>query len=110
MDQNPADAAHILQADNNVIDAWLKGLWDRARKAAELIAQLRVERGELQTRVASLEEELLRVKSELAEKEEVVRTLSSEKSDAGDSPLLNGEREQLSARIKELLAKLNEYI
>ncbi len=110
MDQNPADAAHILQADNNVIDAWLKGLWDRARKAAELIAQLRVEKGELQTRVASLEEELLRVKSELAEKEEVVRTLSNEKSDTGDSPLLNGEREQLSSRIKELLAKLNEYI
>jgi chromosome segregation ATPase len=110
VDQTSADATHILQADNNTIDAWLKGLWDRARKASELIGRLREEKGELQTRVASLEEEVLRMKQELANKEEMVRALSREQGDDRGSTLLNGEREQLSAKVKELLTKLDEYL
>ncbi len=61
MDQNSAEATHILQGDTKAIDAWLKGLWDRAKKAAELISRLREEKAELQARVVSLEEELVQV-------------------------------------------------
>jgi chromosome segregation ATPase len=110
VDQNLAEASHVLQGDTKAIDAWLKGLWDRAKKAAEVISRLREEKAELQTRVSTLEAELLRVKDELQKNEETLRAVSSEPSGTDHSLLSNGEREQLSAKVKDLLAKLEAYI
>ena len=111
MDQNTAEVTHIPQADTKAIDAWLKNLWDRAKKAAELISRLREERAELQTRVASMEEELGRLKQELARGEEAIRTLTVGRAKDGDHPVFsNGEREQLSARVRDLLTKIDGYL
>lgn len=110
MDQNSAETSHILQSDTKAIDAWLKSLWDRAKKAAELIARLREEKKDLQARVSSLESELLQVRNELAKNEELIRSLSTDRDDAGRSGVLNGEQDQLGARVKVLLAKLDEYL
>lgn len=110
MDQNQADVSHTMQSDSGTIDAWLKSLWDRARKAAELISRLRVEKAELQSKVASLEEELGRAKNELAKNEGKMRSLANENQGDNRSFMSNGDREQLSARVKELLAKLDGYI
>lgn len=105
-----AETTHSPQGDTKAIDAWLKNLWDRAKKAAELIALLRTEKAELQARVALMEEELARLKRELTKQEEVVRAFSTEHHE-GDHPFLaNGEREELSARIKDLLTRLDGYV
>ena len=110
MDQNLAEASHVLQGDTKAIDAWLKGLWDRAKKAAEVISRLREEKAELQSRVNVLETELARVKDELEKNEAALRTVSSDQPSTDNSLLSNGEREQLSAKVKDLLAKLEGYI
>lgn len=110
MDQNLAEASHVLQGDTKAIDAWLKGLWDRAKKAAEVISRLREEKAELQSRVNVLETELARVKDELEKNEAALRTVSSDQPSTDHSLLSNGEREQLSAKVKDLLAKLEGYI
>lgn len=110
MDQNSAEATHILPGDTKAIDVWLKGLWDRAKKAAELISRLREEKAELQARVNTLEEELSRLRGDLTKSEEMLRAVSSDRADPDQSFLSNGEREQLSAKVKDLLAKLEAYI
>ena len=111
MDQNTAEVTHIPQADTKAIEVWLKSLWDRAKKAAELISRLREEKAELQTMVASMEEELIRLKQEFAKGEEMFRTLSAGRSEGADhSVFSNGEREQLSAKVRDLLAKLDGYV
>lgn len=110
MDQNSAEATHILQGDTKAIDVWLKGLWDRAKKAAELISRLREEKTELQNKVVSLEEELSRLRNDLTRSEEKLRTVAAERGDADQSFLSNGEREHLSEKVKDLLAKLDAYI
>ena len=109
MEENAVESTQLLQADAKTIDVWLKGLWDRAKRASELITRLREEKADLQNRVAKLEQDLAQVKSELMKQEELVQSLSIE--DRQDrSFLANGEREVLSSRVKELLTKLNEYI
>lgn len=110
MDQNLAEAPHVLQSDTKAIDVWLKGLWDRAKKAAEVISRLREEKAELQARVNTLEEELSRLKSDLDRSEEQLRSVSSDQHGTDQTFLSNGEREQLSAKVKDLLAKLDAYI
>lgn len=110
VDQTSAEIAHVPLGEAKAIDAWLKGLWDRAKKAAELIARLREEKVDLQTKVAFLEEELSRVKNELARNEDLVRSFSTERSEGSQPLLSNGEREMLSAKVKDLMAKLDAYI
>lgn len=111
MDQNTAEVTHIPQADTRAIEVWLKSLWDRAKKAAELISRLREEKAELQTRVASMEEELARVRQELTKDEEMIRTLSAGRREEADhSVFSNGEKEQLSAKVRDLLSKLDGYV
>ncbi|HCV42638.1 MAG TPA: hypothetical protein DGH68_04070 [Bacteroidetes bacterium] len=110
VEQNLAETTQTPQGDTKVIDAWLKNLWDRAKKAAELIARLRAEKAELQARLASIEEELARVKQDLSKHEEMVRSLSAEQHEEDNSFLSNGEREELSARVKDLLTKLDGYV
>jgi len=108
VDQNPAEAKQVLQTDIPAVDAWLKNVWDRAKKAAELISRLREEKAELQARVSSMEEELLRLKQETARLEEAMKSTPPVQ---GDHVFLsNGEKEQLGAKVRELLAKLEGYV
>ena len=111
MDQNSAETAQTPHGDTKAIDAWLKNLWDRTKKAAELISRLREEKTELQTRVALMEGELTRLKKELEKDEEMIRALSSGRTEEGDHSLLsNGERDQLRAKVKDLLTRLDGYV
>ena len=110
MEHNSADTTQVLHADAKAIDAWLKSLWDKVKKAAELISQLREEKAELQARVASLESDLARIRQQLSKDEDLIQTLSAERGDARQQVFTNGEREQLSVRVRDLLAKLDPYI
>lgn len=111
MDHDAAEVAHVPQTDAKAIDTWLKGLWDRAKKTAELISRLREEKGELQSKVTSMEGELTRLKQELTKHEEVIRTLSAAPGqEGGHSFFSDGEKEQLSAKVKDLLMRLDGYV
>ena len=110
MDQTSAETTHILQGDTKAIDALLKNLWDRAKKAAEMISRLREEKAELHAIVASMEGELSRLKQDVVKNEEMIRSLSAERVEGNHSLVSNGERELISARVKDLLTKLDGYI
>lgn len=110
MEEDAAESTQLLQGDVKTIEVWLKGLWDRAKKASELIAQLREEKAGLQGKVALLERDLAHVKDELLKHQELVQSLSDERKQDHQTSLANGEREMLSSRVKELLAKLSDYI
>ena len=109
VDQNPAETKPNLQADVTAIETWLKNVWDRAKKTAEMIARLRQEKAELQERIISMEEEVLRLRQELAKQEQAVK--AAVPLEPGNHVVLsNGEREQLSAKVKELLTRLDGYV
>ena len=108
VDQNSAETKHVPAADVSAVDTWLRNLWDRAKKAAEVISRLREEKAELQARVASMEEELHRLRQELSKNQEAMKSVPAERGD--HAFLSNGEREQLTARVKDLLTKLDGYV
>lgn len=113
MDQQSSDISSALPGDAKAIEASLRALWERARRAAEVIAQLRDERKMLQVKVGQLEQELRGLRKELAEKDAVITKQASELAQAipaNGSGLLNGEREQLAVRVKDLLTKLESYL
>jgi len=108
VENNPAETKHGVQTDVSGVDLWLKNAWDRAKRAADTIARLREEKAQLEAKVTSLEEEVVRLKEVLAKSEEAVKSIPTVQGD--HSFLSNGEREQLSVRVKELLAKLDGYV
>jgi hypothetical protein len=112
LDQVSTEPNQAAQTDLRTVENGLKVLWDRVKHASEALSILREEKSVLQAKSEQLESELTLLKSELARKEELVRTLTAAQRDsAAQSALVsNGEREVLAARVKELLAKLNSYL
>jgi chromosome segregation ATPase len=111
VEQNPSEVILPQHSDTKAIDVWLKSLWDRAKKAAELIARLRQEKADLEARVGALESELERLKVELGRNEEELRTLTVVRGEQVEHAILsNGEKEMLTARVRDLLARLEGYV
>jgi uncharacterized coiled-coil DUF342 family protein len=88
----------------------LKGLWDRVRKAGDLIQQLREERQGLLTQVEQLRAEVQHLQSELSRKEQIVGSAPSSREGDGAKTFGNGEREALAAKVKDLLARIDAYL
>ena len=111
-EQQPANAATV-QSDVEAVEAALRGLWDRTRKAGELIAELRGENASLRARAEGLQKDLEGLKHEIARKDEAVSRLQAQR--AGEEAqrgavLANGERDALAARVKDLIARLEAYL
>jgi predicted nucleic acid-binding Zn-ribbon protein len=95
------------------VEAGLRKLWEKARRAGELIAQLRAEKADLDSKVDQMEGEITQLKEQLAMKEELVRTMSEKQSLAeatGGGITVDGDREALRTKVKELLARINGYL
>lgn len=96
------------------IESSLQLLWERAKKAGELIERLREEKRELQSRATELELQVQTLVDELAGKSETLKQLQGAVTRANeirqDQVFENGEREVLTARLKELLAKIDAYL
>jgi septal ring factor EnvC (AmiA/AmiB activator) len=110
--EQPANAATV-QSDVEAVEAALRGLWDRTRKAGELIAELRGENVTLRAQVEGLRKDLEGLKHEIARKEEAFVRLQAQR--AGEEAqrgavLANGERDALAARVRELIARLEAYL
>jgi len=111
-EQQPANAATV-QSDVEAVEAALRGLWDRTRKAGELIAELRGENTSLRALVEGLRKDLEGLKHEVARKDEAIARLQAER--AGEEAqrgavLPNGERDALAARVRDLITRLDAYL
>jgi len=113
VDQQSADVGTPGYGDVRALESNLKALWERARRAAELITELRGEKRVLHQRVEELETELIQVRQDLARKEQLIKRMTAEAGEAAPakgSVLSNGERDATVAKIKDLLAKLEAYL
>ncbi len=113
MDQHSSDISSALYGDTKAVEASLRALWERATLAAETIAELRVEKKMLQAKVEDLEQELRGLQQEAAQKEALIEKQASElvqESSKQGAVILNGEREELAIRVKNLLTRLQAYL
>ncbi len=113
MDQHSSDISSALYGDTKAVETSLRALWERAKRAAEIIVQLREEKKMLQAKVEELEQELRGLQVELTEKKAFISKQASELATASSkqgAALLNGEREELAVRVKSLLSKLETYL
>jgi chromosome segregation ATPase len=102
-----------MPVEPNSIESALKALWDKARRAAEAIARLKAENSELHSNLAQTHEALSQLRMELTGKEEIIKKLNTEKTESQSTQnavFSNGERQELSARLRELLGKIESYL
>ncbi len=110
MDQNSADTTGPVHGDFRTIESGLKSIWERARRAAEMIAELRAEKRDLQSQVSHLSDEVRQLRDELLRKEQLLKKLGSEAVSSRGGQIANGERDALIVRVKELLAKIESHL
>ncbi len=101
----------------NAIQNALQGLWERAQKAADMIAELRTDNSALRTRVEELETAMREQQALLHEKDSKVKelqeksaTLSSVDVGEGLLYLSPDEREALERQINDLIARINAHL
>jgi predicted nuclease with TOPRIM domain len=100
-------------ATDNKVEVMLQDLWEKVRSAAELIVELRSQRSILEVQAEELQKEVVRLKKQCSEHEDVVKSLSEQLIAAGSvegKMLSNGERERIAARVKDLLARIDGYL
>ncbi len=93
----------------SVIESSIKELWEKIKLAGETIVRLREEKASLEERNARLEEEISRLRTEISARDQRLQTMAASQAKAA-SALSNGEREQLTTKVKELLARIDAYL
>ena len=94
------------QTESGLLENGLRVLWEKVKRAGELIGTLREENGTLRARCDQLERELQKLQAEVQKREQ---TAARAARDAG-TIVSNGEKEALVARVKELLGKIEAYL
>lgn len=95
------------------IESQIKLLWEKAQEAGVLIARLREEKKALQTDNEHLEREITKLRSDMLASESQIQKLTAAQSahePRSTATISNGEREQLTAKVKELLARIDAYL
>lgn len=91
----------------------LKVLWDRVKLAGETITRLRDEKKGLEFQITELGERVGALELELRKKEDTIKKLAADVS-ASESHKAqifeNGEREVLTAKLKDILSKIDAYL
>ena len=106
VDPQPVDESTIPQGDARPVEGLIKGLWESARRASEMIAGLRLERQALQAHVARLERELQQIRTESAQ----LKKQAADHAQDGGLSFAGGERDLLAAKVKDLIARLDAYL
>ena len=89
----------------------MKTLWERVRKAAEVITALRTDNRALSDKVDQLEAEIRRLQVDVAQKDHVIKKATAERpATEAAAVFANGEKDALTLKVKELLAKLDGYL
>ena len=112
VEHQQTDMSAVLQGDAKSIESSLKALWDRARRTAEIIHELRESKRALENRVGELEAEVRKLEQELSKRERLLAsaTAAGEAAQTKAHLFSNGEREALAARVKVLLSKIEAYL
>ena len=95
------------------IEESVKALWEKAKLAGELIIRLREEKQTLQTQSVALQQEVAKLRTELVAKEQQLQKLMTTQASSeakSTSAFSNGERDQLTSKVKELLARIEAYL
>ena len=98
--------------DSRGLDGVFRALWDRVRKAAELIEHLKEENRALRSNTAQLGEQLSSLKNELMAKEGALREMDEQRLQAlssANSLFSEREKEALKQKIRELIAVINSH-
>lgn len=105
-DPQTVDANALQSGESKSIDAGVKALWESARRAAETVSRLREENRELQGAVERVEKELHAARIETAQAR---RQVTAQETAAGAS-MPGAERDVLTAKVKDLIARLDAYL
>lgn len=93
------------------IEDSVKALWEKAKLAGELIVRLREEKQALRSENAALQAEVAKLRNELLIKEQQMQKAIANAAETKNASLVsNGEREQLTIKVKELLARIDAYL
>jgi septal ring factor EnvC (AmiA/AmiB activator) len=97
------------------IESQIKSLWEKAQQAGELISRLRTEKKEIQAQNRELEQEIAKLRTEMSAREQQIQKLIAAQANAAHESkstaiLANGERDALTAKAKELLARIEAYL
>jgi uncharacterized coiled-coil DUF342 family protein len=107
----PSNLDTVNRSELELLESSLHGLWEKVKRAGEVIGVLREEKRSLASRVDQLETELRRVQAELQKKDLVVKELQAGASaKAAGIPFADGEREALLHRAKDLLSRIEAYL
>jgi chromosome segregation ATPase len=96
--------------DVRSVENALKALWERVRRAGDLIQQLREERQALLIQIEQLRAEVQHVQNELSRKEQILGSLPPSPEGGAGRAFGNGEREVLAEKVKDLLARIDAYL
>ena len=85
------------------------------RDLVELIARLRREKRELQAQNDQLEHDVVKLRTEMSARDQQIQKLTATQAFAANESkstaiLANGEREALTLKVKELLARIDAYL
>ncbi len=123
--QQTAETEAAIAKDSQLLEEIFKPVWEKVRKAGELIHQLQGENGRLNHKLAdlertssqkiqSLEQDLTALREELLVREQELKKVRNENTqligDNGQHMFSHEEREILKERIRELIAKINSYL
>ena len=113
MAHDPTEKHTVASVESNSVEPAMKVLWDKARRLAEAIARLKSENSELRSNLSQAQEAVSQLRTELTRKDELITRLNNEKAaapSAQDGFFSNGERQELSAKVKELLERIESYL
>jgi len=108
----PSNVDTGSRSDLELLESSLRGLWEKVKRAGELIGALREENRSLKGRVDQLEGELRQVQAELQRKDLALKEsqAGAVAAKAGAAHFADGEREALLLRAKDLLSRIESYL
>jgi uncharacterized coiled-coil DUF342 family protein len=97
------------------LEVGLKHLWEKVRTASERITELREQSQNYRSQIEYLEQEIVRLRAELSQKDQELKQLKVSHSAltnsiGGDNILTVVEKEALKTRIRELIATINSHL
>ena len=107
------DAEAGSKRDVRHLEESLQKLWEKARHVSETVIRLKEEKQELQRRVSSLESSEGRLDTEAKKQQGEISDLRARlvQLQSNGSSLFNAqEREEMKARLKELISKINSRL
>ncbi len=114
MDYQQAGTDAKVSIDQKEIEAGLKSLWEKIRKASEVIFMLRDENQQLKAQNSELQQKCDELKSLIMAKEQEILRIRTEysrlASSASGDTFSAAEKEALKSRITDLIAKINSHL